>query len=173
MLKKRLCSSSVLALGIVALFQPSIFAQAKPSETSWQQPYALTHLQWLTVNLQGGSRTECGVYSRNDRPRAFYTWKIPSSKDNRLVVSVLTLSSRDADADRNFCMTSAFTKLQAESLKMDLKPPQVELMHSQSGKDGSQPFLKTYQCSIPASATEKEIWTLGDGFKDLCRLEEL
>ncbi len=172
MLKKLLSLFGIFALGLSISFQPPIFAQAKPSEISWQQPYAPTHLQWLAVNLQGGSRTECGVYSRDDRSRAFYTWKIPSFKDNRLVIFVLTLSSKDADVDRNFCMGSAFTRLQTEALRMDLKPPQVELMHSQSGKDSSQPFLKTYQCSIPVAATEKEIGTLG-GFRDLCRLGEV
>ena len=169
MLKKQLFLSSILVLGFLVSFQSSIFAQAKPSETTWQQPYTPTHLQWLTVNLRGGSRTECGVYSRDGRSRAFYTWKIPSSKDNRLVLLVHTLSSKDADVDRNFCMNSAFIRLQVEALRMDLNPPQVELMHSQSSKDGSQILSKTYQCSIPAT-TEKGTLPFSE-FGSVCRLE--
>lgn len=155
------------ALGILAIPQASGSAEVKPSQNLWQQPYTPTRLQWLSVNLRAGVRTDCGVYSKDGVPRAFYTWKAPGPKENRLVLLVLTRSSNEADADCNFCASSAFTSLRAEALRMEASPPNVELLHSQLGKDGLMPSLRTYQCSVPAALLEKDV-NFG-GFRELCK----
>lgn len=166
MKKQVLFLSKIAAMGMAALCQQPVFAEVSPVQDIWQQPYTLTRLQWLFINLQGGKgeNTPCGVYNRDNVPLAFYEWKSPKSDDNRLILSVITRPpERNATvraADRNFCMMSRFENLQLEASRVGASPPPVELRHFQIGSKG-RTLIGTYQCSVPATGMGR--------FENLCR----
>jgi hypothetical protein len=161
MWKQILFLTSITALTFSLLPYRSSIADAQTQSSTWQQPYTLSRLQWLSINLKGrGEEIGCGVTDRKGAILGYYSWQNVSSKDDRLILSIIS------NGERNWCMMQAFSDLRLEAFRIASNPPPVELQHFQITKQGRK-LIKTYQCTVPAATTAKD-FDIGR-FENLCK----
>ena len=134
--------SAAIAITLIWLQKPTS-AQSNPTQEGWRQPYTPTCLEWLVVKLPSYNRM-CVSYVVNGQNReSIYRWSQANDDEVRL-----TVASRNEDL--KFCASLAFEELQAESARLQLNPPTVQLRHFDQDTSAN----RVWRCSVPAKVNK-------------------